>query len=172
MWLSGVLNKFEKWTGMALVKFRNRLVRDPFGALSNWNDDREGDVLDHCSWFGVECADGKVISLWVLLSINFYTCHMCASLSLSLSYVDLREVRFDDFYMDLRLTIEKIPILFPWIWIEIHLETVLGPRILGCSLLRFLVQNFYQNFGFWLAPALIGTPLEDGGIGQCACKLA
>ncbi|BFG22883.1 hypothetical protein CerSpe_091570 [Prunus speciosa] len=47
--------------GLALLKFRDRVVSDPFGALSNWNDD---DIeVDPCSWFGVECADGKVVVL-------------------------------------------------------------------------------------------------------------
>ncbi|XP_021805613.1 probable inactive receptor-like protein kinase At3g56050 [Prunus avium] len=47
--------------GLALLRFRDRVVSDPFGALSNWNDD-DGEV-DPCSWFGVECADGKVVVL-------------------------------------------------------------------------------------------------------------
>ncbi|KAJ7959853.1 Inactive receptor-like protein kinase [Quillaja saponaria] len=47
--------------GLALLKFRDRIIRDPFGALSNWNGD--GGVLDPCSWFGVECSDGKVVTL-------------------------------------------------------------------------------------------------------------
>ncbi|CAL5386369.1 unnamed protein product [Camellia sinensis] len=48
--------------GLALLKFRDSVVRDPFGALSDWND-LGGDV-DPCSWFGVECSeDGKVVIL-------------------------------------------------------------------------------------------------------------
>ena len=47
--------------GLALLRFRDRVVSDPFGALSDWNDN-EG-VVDPCSWFGVECSDGKVIIL-------------------------------------------------------------------------------------------------------------
>ncbi|XP_052211261.1 probable inactive receptor-like protein kinase At3g56050 isoform X2 [Diospyros lotus] len=47
--------------GMALLKFRERVVRDPFGALLNWNV--HGGDVDPCSWFGVECSDGKVIIL-------------------------------------------------------------------------------------------------------------
>ncbi|XP_059626442.1 probable inactive receptor-like protein kinase At3g56050 [Cornus florida] len=47
--------------GLALLRFRDGVVRDPFGALSNW-DDRDGDI-DPCSWFGVECSDGKVVIL-------------------------------------------------------------------------------------------------------------
>lgn len=37
------------------------MVRDPYGALSNWNKD--GGEDDPCSWFGVECSDGKVVIL-------------------------------------------------------------------------------------------------------------
>lgn len=48
--------------GLALLKLRERVVNDPFGALSNWNDD-DGDI-DPCSWFGVECSDdGRVVVL-------------------------------------------------------------------------------------------------------------
>ena len=36
-------------------------MSDPFGALSNWNDDVG--VIDPCSWFGVECSDGNVVVL-------------------------------------------------------------------------------------------------------------
>ncbi|KAJ8443934.1 hypothetical protein Cgig2_032758 [Carnegiea gigantea] len=47
--------------GVALLKFREKVVNDPFGALSRWNeDDRENKP---CSWFGIECFDGYVVSL-------------------------------------------------------------------------------------------------------------
>lgn len=47
--------------GLALLKFRDGIEKDPFGALSGWN--KEGYSGDHCSWFGVECSDGKVVIL-------------------------------------------------------------------------------------------------------------
>lgn len=47
--------------GLALLRFRDRVVSDPFGALSNWKD--EDGVVDPCSWFGIECSDGKVVAL-------------------------------------------------------------------------------------------------------------
>ncbi|PRQ59497.1 putative protein kinase RLK-Pelle-LRR-VI-2 family [Rosa chinensis] len=47
--------------GLALLRFRERVVSDPFGALSNWND--EDGEIDPCSWFGVECSEGKVVVL-------------------------------------------------------------------------------------------------------------
>ncbi|GMP69486.1 hypothetical protein CsSME_00028726 [Camellia sinensis var. sinensis] len=47
--------------GMALLRFRERVVSDPFGALSNWSDDIG--VLNPCSWFGVECLDSNVVVL-------------------------------------------------------------------------------------------------------------
>ncbi|XP_044483021.1 probable inactive receptor-like protein kinase At3g56050 [Mangifera indica] len=47
--------------GLALLRFRERVLRDPFGALSKWNDS-ETDI-DPCSWFGVECSHGKVVIL-------------------------------------------------------------------------------------------------------------
>lgn len=49
------------YEGVALLKCRERVVKDPFGALSSWNED-VGET-DHCSWFGIECADGHVVSL-------------------------------------------------------------------------------------------------------------
>ncbi|XP_038902804.1 inactive receptor-like serine/threonine-protein kinase At2g40270 [Benincasa hispida] len=47
--------------GLALLRIREGILRDPFGALANWND--KGGEFDHCSWFGVECSDGKVVIL-------------------------------------------------------------------------------------------------------------
>jgi len=47
-------------TGLALQKMRERVVRDPLGALSSWNSKGE---IDPCSWFGVECSHGNVVSL-------------------------------------------------------------------------------------------------------------
>ncbi|MED6156800.1 hypothetical protein PIB30_017793 [Stylosanthes scabra] len=47
--------------GKALLKLRERIVSDPFGALSNWVDDEA--VFDPCNWFGVECSDGRVVVL-------------------------------------------------------------------------------------------------------------
>ncbi|KAJ9160369.1 hypothetical protein P3X46_025777 [Hevea brasiliensis] len=47
--------------GLALLKFRERIVSDPYGALKNWKD--EDGVVDPCPWFGVECSDGKVVIL-------------------------------------------------------------------------------------------------------------
>lgn len=47
--------------GLALLRFRERVVSDPFGALTNWNDDVG--VVNPCSWRGIECSDGNVVSL-------------------------------------------------------------------------------------------------------------
>ncbi|CAO2840052.1 unnamed protein product [Amaranthus hypochondriacus] len=46
---------------MALLKFKEMVVQDPFNALSNWN--AEDGILDHCLWFGVHCSDGNVVVL-------------------------------------------------------------------------------------------------------------
>ncbi|MBA0630437.1 hypothetical protein Godav_002537 [Gossypium davidsonii] len=45
----------------ALLRLRERVVNDPFGALWAWKE--EDGEINHCSWFGVECCDGKVIAL-------------------------------------------------------------------------------------------------------------
>ncbi|XP_030534326.1 probable inactive receptor-like protein kinase At3g56050 [Rhodamnia argentea] len=47
--------------GLALLRVRDKVVSDPFGALRNWNEN-DGEI-DPCSWFGVECSDGKVVVL-------------------------------------------------------------------------------------------------------------
>lgn len=49
------------YTGFALLRLRERVVNDPFGALWAWKE--EDGEINHCSWFGVECCDGKVIAL-------------------------------------------------------------------------------------------------------------
>lgn len=50
-------------TGLALLRFKERVVSDPNGVLVDWSDNGGGD-FDHCSWFGVLCSDdGKVIVL-------------------------------------------------------------------------------------------------------------
>ncbi|KAJ6315333.1 hypothetical protein OIU78_018758 [Salix suchowensis] len=47
--------------GLALLRFREMVERDPLGALSNWIE-KDGDI-DPCSWYGVECSDDKVVIL-------------------------------------------------------------------------------------------------------------
>ncbi|GAA0167040.1 hypothetical protein LIER_40298 [Lithospermum erythrorhizon] len=47
--------------GLALLRFKERVEEDPFGALLDWSDPN-GD-LNPCSWFGVKCSDGNVVSL-------------------------------------------------------------------------------------------------------------
>lgn len=46
--------------GWALLRFRDGVKVDPYGALSDWG--KRG--VDHCFWFGVECSgDGRAVSL-------------------------------------------------------------------------------------------------------------
>ncbi|MBA0569001.1 hypothetical protein Golob_006466 [Gossypium lobatum] len=47
--------------GLVLLRLKDRVVNDPFCSLSNWKE--EDEEFDHCSWFGVECSDGKVVVL-------------------------------------------------------------------------------------------------------------
>ncbi|KAK1428650.1 hypothetical protein QVD17_17489 [Tagetes erecta] len=49
--------------GLALLKFKDGIDNDPLKVLSGWNKDGELGDLGHCSWFGVECLDGKVVVL-------------------------------------------------------------------------------------------------------------
>lgn len=48
--------------GKALLRFHDRVLKDPFGALSSWNGDGGGGI-NPCSWFGVGCAHGRVVVL-------------------------------------------------------------------------------------------------------------
>ncbi|KAB1997472.1 hypothetical protein ES319_D12G026600v1 [Gossypium barbadense] len=59
--------------GLALLRFKQRVVSDPFGALSNWKE-IDGEI-DPCSWFGVECSDEKVVIFIASIS-DCYSCHM------------------------------------------------------------------------------------------------
>ncbi|KAK4351306.1 hypothetical protein RND71_030619 [Anisodus tanguticus] len=59
--------------GLALLRFRERVESDPFGALSNWKD---GDVLENpCTWLGVGCFNGNVVSL------DLKDLHLCGTLA-------------------------------------------------------------------------------------------
>lgn len=51
------------FAGLALLKFKDGIENDPLRVLSGWNKDGEFGDLGHCSWFGVECLDGKVVVL-------------------------------------------------------------------------------------------------------------
>ncbi|KZV23534.1 hypothetical protein F511_36231 [Dorcoceras hygrometricum] len=60
-----LLNSSFCWSlndeGVALLKFKEGVLSDPFGALSNWR--YEKGVETPCSWFGVSCSDGYVAVL-------------------------------------------------------------------------------------------------------------
>ncbi|XP_075502631.1 putative inactive receptor-like protein kinase At3g56050 [Primulina tabacum] len=47
--------------GVALLRFKENVMSDPFGALSNWID--EVGIDSPCSWFGVGCSEGYVVAL-------------------------------------------------------------------------------------------------------------
>lgn len=47
--------------GMALLKFKERVSKDPFNALSSWDFSVVGS--NSCSWLGVKCSNGKVVTL-------------------------------------------------------------------------------------------------------------
>ncbi|XP_008794242.1 protein MALE DISCOVERER 1-like isoform X2 [Phoenix dactylifera] len=46
--------------GKALLRFRERVELDPYGALANWNEEG-GD--DPCFWFGTQCSGGRLAAL-------------------------------------------------------------------------------------------------------------
>ena len=74
-WLARNLSCENWWeniyngSGLALLRFKEGVISDPFKALADWKDD-VGEV-NPCSWFGIECSDGKVVVLWVLI-ISFF----------------------------------------------------------------------------------------------------
>ncbi|KAG9150260.1 hypothetical protein Leryth_009817 [Lithospermum erythrorhizon] len=47
--------------GVALLRFKERVKNDPFGALSSWKGDAA--QVNPCSWFGVGCSNGNVVLL-------------------------------------------------------------------------------------------------------------
>ncbi|KAK4792434.1 hypothetical protein SAY86_022869 [Trapa natans] len=47
--------------GQALLRLRDKIKSDPSGALKSWHE-YDGET-NPCSWFGVECSDGKVVVL-------------------------------------------------------------------------------------------------------------
>ncbi|XP_073306399.1 probable inactive receptor-like protein kinase At3g56050 isoform X2 [Primulina huaijiensis] len=60
-----LLNSTFCWSlndeGVALLKFKEKVVTDPYGALSNWR--YEKGVETPCSWVGVGCSEGYVVVL-------------------------------------------------------------------------------------------------------------
>ncbi|XP_022871822.1 probable inactive receptor-like protein kinase At3g56050 [Olea europaea var. sylvestris] len=47
--------------GVALLRFKEKVENDPYGALSDWN--QEVGVENPCSWFGIGCSEGHVVVL-------------------------------------------------------------------------------------------------------------
>lgn len=45
--------------GSILLKFQSRVEEDPYGAMVGWSP-RDSDP---CSWNGVRCVDGRVVTL-------------------------------------------------------------------------------------------------------------
>ncbi|KZV39270.1 hypothetical protein F511_14571 [Dorcoceras hygrometricum] len=52
---------FLMFLGLALLRVKEKVLGDPYGALSNWKD--EVGVENPCSWVGVGCAEGYVVVL-------------------------------------------------------------------------------------------------------------
>ncbi|GLT78916.1 hypothetical protein SLA2020_504340 [Shorea laevis] len=61
LWCQGLVCWSLNDEGLALLRLKERVVNDPFGALSNWK--ASDGVVDPCSWFGVECSLGQVVVL-------------------------------------------------------------------------------------------------------------
>ncbi|KAJ6844302.1 inactive receptor-like serine/threonine-protein kinase [Iris pallida] len=66
MWVSLFCEQLElcasvNGEGKALLSFREMVEDDPYGSLSNWDEN----AVDPCCWFGVECSDvnGAVVAL-------------------------------------------------------------------------------------------------------------
>ncbi|XP_060178828.1 inactive receptor-like serine/threonine-protein kinase At2g40270 isoform X2 [Lycium barbarum] len=95
--------------GLALLRFRERVESDPFGALSNWKD---GDGVENpCTWFGVGCLDGNVVSL------DLKDLHLCGTLApdlarlVHLRFIILRNNSFSGIIPDEIAKLKKLEIL-------------------------------------------------------------
>ncbi|KAL5705041.1 non-specific serine/threonine protein kinase [Ranunculus cassubicifolius] len=65
-----VLGEIEVYFGgfLLLLRFRERVSRDPYGALLTWNFDEADE--DPCSWDGIYCSDGKVTILTIVSMVG------------------------------------------------------------------------------------------------------
>lgn len=54
-----VTNVVHIFVGLALLQFKERINKDPYGVFANWDPDH----LDPCMWLGVHCLNGKVQKL-------------------------------------------------------------------------------------------------------------
>ncbi|XP_009776550.1 inactive receptor-like serine/threonine-protein kinase At2g40270 [Nicotiana sylvestris] len=94
--------------GLALLRFRERVEKDPFGALSNWKDD---DMENPCSWFGVGCFNGNVVAL------DLKDLHLCGTLApdlarlVHLRIIILRNNSFSGVIPDEIAKLKKLEIL-------------------------------------------------------------
>lgn len=95
--------------GLALLRFRERVESDPFGALSNWKDG--GGVENPCTWLGVGCCNGNVVSL------DLKDLHLCGTLApdlarlVHLKFIILRNNSFTGFIPDEIAKLKKLEIL-------------------------------------------------------------
>ncbi|XP_016497489.1 putative inactive receptor-like protein kinase At3g56050 [Nicotiana tabacum] len=94
--------------GLALLRFRERVENDPFGALSNWKDN---EMENPCSWFGVGCFNGNVVAL------DLKDLHLCGTLApdlaslVHLSIIILRNNSFSGVIPDEIAKLKKLEIL-------------------------------------------------------------
>ncbi|CAN4102401.1 unnamed protein product [Withania somnifera] len=95
--------------GIVLLIFRERVESDPFGALSNWKDG--GGVENPCTWVGVGCFNGNVVSL------DLKDLHLCGTLApelarlVHLKFLILRNNSFSGFIPDEIAKLKKLEIL-------------------------------------------------------------
>lgn len=76
--------------GSALLSFKQSIYQDPEGSMSNWNPSDE----TPCSWNGITCKDGKVISVSIPKKRLYgYLPYALGSLP-DLRHVNLRNNRF------------------------------------------------------------------------------
>ncbi|MCD9640756.1 hypothetical protein HAX54_026284 [Datura stramonium] len=95
--------------GLALLRFRERVESDPLGALSNWKD---GDGVENpCTWVGVGCFNGNVVSL------DLKDLHLCGTLApdlarlVHLKFIILRNNSFTGLIPDEIVKLKQLEIL-------------------------------------------------------------
>lgn len=95
--------------GLALLRFRERVESDPLGALSNWKD--SDGVESPCTWVGVGCFNGNVVSL------DLKDLRLCGTLApdlarlVHLKFIILRNNSFTGFIPDEIAKLKRLEIL-------------------------------------------------------------
>ncbi|KAL0921455.1 hypothetical protein M5K25_008529 [Dendrobium thyrsiflorum] len=79
--------------GVSLLTFKGSISQDPEGSMANWNSSSQ----DPCSWSGVTCKDGEVVSLSIPKQNLLGSIHPSLGSLQSLRHINLRNNRLFGF---------------------------------------------------------------------------